>query len=104
MRIRNTVLACVVVVLLATTRQSHADGGCCEDGGPLVTCTAGLDQITCKNMGGFWIPNFICLPDQSACVSKESIPTVSEWGIGIMVILVLTAGTIVFSRRRPCPA
>ena len=32
------------------------------------------------------------------CVSP--IPTVSEWGLIIMTLLALTAGTIVFARRR----
>lgn len=32
------------------------------------------------------------------------IPTVSEWGIIVMTLLVLTAGTVVFSRRKPVMA
>lgn len=31
---------------------------------------------------------------------EEEIPTVSEWGLIIMALLALTAGTIVFARRR----
>lgn len=34
----------------------------------------------------------------------DSIPTVSEWGLIVMTLLLLTAGTIVFGRRRQRPA
>ncbi len=34
------------------------------------------------------------------CGPCEAIPTVSEWGLIIMALLALTAGTIVFGRRR----
>jgi hypothetical protein len=33
-------------------------------------------------------------------VSRRSIPTVSEWGLIVLTLLLLTAGTIVFARRR----
>lgn len=33
-----------------------------------------------------------------------SIPAVSEWGLVCMTLLLLTAGTIVFARRRRAPA
>ena len=33
-------------------------------------------------------------------VRPETIPTLSEWGVMIMTLLVLTAGTLVFGRRR----
>ncbi|MCK4658289.1 MAG: IPTL-CTERM sorting domain-containing protein [Phycisphaerae bacterium] len=31
--------------------------------------------------------------------SAPSIPTVSEWGLIVMMLLILTAGSIVFMRR-----
>ncbi len=31
---------------------------------------------------------------------SDAVPTVSEWGLIIMALLSLTAGTIVFARRR----
>ena len=34
------------------------------------------------------------------CDDLPPIPTVSEWGLIIMTLLALTAGTIVFARRR----
>ena len=36
----------------------------------------------------------------SITVNSAEIPTVSEWGLIIMTLLALTAGTIVFGRRR----
>ena len=37
--------------------------------------------------------------------SVEPIPTVSEWGLIVMTLLLVTLGTIVFGpRRRPVPA
>ena len=31
---------------------------------------------------------------------RDAIPAVSEWGLVVMTLLVLTAGTVVFGRRR----
>ena len=39
-----------------------------------------------------------CEKDCGPC--EAPIPTVSEWGLIIMTLLALTAGTIVFARRR----
>ncbi|MGB2987354.1 MAG: IPTL-CTERM sorting domain-containing protein [Phycisphaerae bacterium] len=36
----------------------------------------------------------------STCETNRSIPTVSEWGLVVMTLLVLTAGTVVLTRRR----
>ncbi|MCP4591805.1 MAG: IPTL-CTERM sorting domain-containing protein, partial [bacterium] len=33
--------------------------------------------------------------------APASIPTVSEWGLAIMTLLLLTAGTVVLIRRQP---
>ena len=35
---------------------------------------------------------------------EPPVPTVSEWGLIVMAVLVLTAGTLVFLRRRPAKA
>ena len=40
-----------------------------------------------------------CTGEPSVCV-PASIPTVSEWGLIVMSLLVLTAGTLVYTRRR----
>jgi len=39
-----------------------------------------------------------CEMDCGPC--QPAIPTVSEWGLIVMTLLALTAGTIVFARRR----
>ena len=36
--------------------------------------------------------------------NPPSIPTVSHWGFAVMTLLILTAGTLVFIRRRPASA
>ncbi len=45
-----------------------------------------------------------CLPQGDAnectCAPGSKIPAVSEWGLGVMLLLVLTAGTVVLGRRR----
>jgi outer membrane protein assembly factor BamB len=42
----------------------------------------------------------------SACYTEaqQDIPTVSAWGMVAMLLLVVTAGTIIFTRRRPAQA
>ena len=51
-------------------------------------------------------PGSVCLGDgnangvDDACEVTPIIPTVSEWGLIIMVMLGLAVGTIVFARRR----
>ena len=42
--------------------------------------------------------------DDTWMYSDNTIPTVSEWGLIVMGVLVLTAGTLVFIRRRPAKA
>lgn len=37
-------------------------------------------------------------------ITDSSIPTLSEWGAAIMTLLLLTAGTIVYTKRRPLAA
>ena len=55
-----------------------------NDGCPPIGCPDGASM----DMG-----------DMDAC-SALMIPTVSQWGLAVMVLLVLTAGTIVVMRRR----
>ncbi len=58
-----------------------------NDGCPAIGCTVAA--------GG--------MMDMGACAGLM-IPTVSQWGLAVMVILVLTAGTIVVMRRRAAVA
>ncbi len=58
-------------------------------------CQEGEDCETC--------PEDCLCEEGEVCVDGECvniIPTVSEWGLIIMALLLLTAGTIVFARRR----
>lgn len=50
----------------------------------------GTDDKTCPGN---------CRPD-CTCEPGTKIPTVSEWGLVVMTLLVLTAGTVVLMRRR----
>jgi hypothetical protein len=88
--------------------DSDADGipDCC-DNCPLVPQTQdqygeltdsdgdGLGDA-CDNYPECYNPD----QDPTACETGAPIPTVSEWGLIVMALLLLTAGTIVFSRRR----
>ncbi len=62
-------------------------------------------------------PADVCVPDPcpnkpcltpGVCLSYEfctdSIPTLPEWGFAALMLLVLTAGTVVFGRRRRAAA
>lgn len=65
--------------------KPKAGAGACtlQDG----RCVKNISQEVCVKKGGKW--------DDTSC-----IPTVSEWGLGVMGLLVLTGGTIVVMRRR----
>lgn len=92
--------------------------GCCsvEEG----MCDPAIDsEEACEAVGGIWFPLafcgdteclFLCQDDAECdegqvcvdgqCVTLGSVPTVTEWGLIVMTLLLLTAGTIVFGRRR----
>lgn len=56
-----------------------------------------IDEATCTAEGGTY------LGDGVACVgggAVADIPTISQWGAMVFALLLLTAATIVFSRRR----
>lgn len=74
-------------------------GACCfSDGGCEI-----LISSECDGLGVYLGDGSVCFGDfdgdgrDDAC---RAIPTVSEWGLIVMTVLVLTAGTIVFGRRR----
>ncbi len=70
-------------------------GGCVPDEVPEQTCDDGADN-DCDGATDCGDPD--CTADP-ACAAGE-IPTVSEWGVMGMTLLLLTAGTIVFRGRR----
>jgi len=54
-------------------------------------CVSDIDEAVCIAEGGIW--------SETAC-----IPTVSQWGVAVMTLLVLTAATVVIMRRRAAVA
>ncbi|MGB2986918.1 MAG: IPTL-CTERM sorting domain-containing protein, partial [Phycisphaerae bacterium] len=74
---------------------------CLEDG----TCIR-RDVLGCEEFPGTAIPdpNWVCWGDSNQNGADdfcEGIPTVSEWGMVAMTLLMLTAGTLVLKHRRP---
>jgi len=60
------------------------------------SCTQ-VTEAACKALG----KGFTYRGDGTPCGSDGTcIPTLSEWGVAVMAMLVLTAGTIVVMRRR----
>ena len=82
------------------SEDSNADGipdecgACCGPGECIQIVEAG-----CGTFGKYRGNLTTC--EQEACAG---IPTVSEWGLVAMALLVLTAGTLVYARRRPTSA
>ena len=68
-------------------------GACCGSPGD-VACTQ-LTQTLCEGGGGVYVG------DGTVCEGLGCpIPTISEWGLVAMTLLVLGAGTVVLRRRR----
>ena len=64
-------------------------GGDCEEdktAGPATFCSPNLDENICTQLIG--PPN------------TGEVPAVSEWGVAVMALVVVTIGTIVLMRRR----
>jgi hypothetical protein len=72
-------------------------GACCA---PDNHCTQ-LPELACKELGKGYVFRGVGIP----CGSDGTcIPALSEWGVAVMALLVLTAGTIVVMRRRAAVA
>lgn len=72
-------------------------GNCCIG----WECTPNvMTEADCINAGGeYQGDGTLCVPE--ACIPKElNIPTTSEWGLIVLTLLILTAGTVVIARRR----
>ncbi|MCP4593025.1 MAG: IPTL-CTERM sorting domain-containing protein [bacterium] len=75
--------------------------GVCEF--PNDTCVDEIPQELCEAAGGEFVGDAAPCDLEEYC--EPSIPTVSEWGLILMTLLLLTAGTVVIGRRRrPLPA
>ncbi|MCK4659137.1 MAG: IPTL-CTERM sorting domain-containing protein [Phycisphaerae bacterium] len=83
------------------------DGACCLSGG---SCSE-LPESECEATGGtFQGAGSVCLGDNNgdgiddACDPHEPIPTISEWGLIGLALLLCVAGAAVFARRRKATA
>lgn len=77
------------VVETQTATVSGSLGACCGAGGCIQTTRA-----VCEDIGNLYQGDGILCGDNGAC-----IPTMSEWGLAAMGLLVITAGTLVQRRR-----
>ena len=120
-------LCVVLTVSLGTTLQVAQANECCDFATGCASAPTGqLPSSVCTAQGGSYNANSKCnttsgnceanagAPDaRTCCLDATSgvcanatvdcgifIPTVSQWGLAVMVLLVLTAGTIVVMRRR----
>ncbi len=85
---------------------NEADSNCVQclidvecDDGLFCSGTETCDQNTCVEGTDPCQQNETCDEDNDQCITGE-IPTLTEWGAVLMTLLLLTAGTIVFARRR----
>ncbi len=95
--------ACDGVGVVCGHTDNGLCGACCQTDD---TCADEMLQETCTSQGGtFAGASTQCQGDSDGdgvddlCGPGPSIPTVSQWGIVIMVLLILTVGKISFSRR-----
>ncbi|MCP4593024.1 MAG: IPTL-CTERM sorting domain-containing protein [bacterium] len=70
--------------------------GACELTGNLCVQTS---ESECDEMGGWYEGDLTDCPEDSSCGTHVPIPTVSEWGMIIMGLLLLTAATITIRRQ-----
>ncbi len=85
------------------------EGACCDHA--TGNCLGWMTESACMSMPPPIKPEFFkdttCAhPDwETLCaVQQDGIPAVSEWGLIVMTLLLLTAGTVVLGRRRPAAA
>lgn len=85
---------------------AQAEGGCCLLPGDPRFCNpianGGPPNATaCANVGGQWFPGRFC-PNLGApaCFPKETVPAVSEWGLGFLALLLGTGGLVLLRERK----
>ncbi|UCC32675.1 MAG: hypothetical protein JSU86_10400, partial [Phycisphaerales bacterium] len=88
--------SCDAGVCVFTTNDANCDNGFFCDGAEtcdsLADCQAGSDPC----------PAQACDDEADVCIPDVPIPTVSQCGLGVMILLLITAGLIVLRpRRRP---
>jgi len=116
----------VAAVLATPLGVAVAADQCCEFALPNGCASGpGVTAPACTAAGGVFVANQTCsfatkncgakdanaspicvdLPEDKLCATLlGGIPTVSEWGLAVMALLVLTAGTVVVMRRRAAVA
>jgi uncharacterized membrane protein YjfL (UPF0719 family) len=64
-------------------------------------CQENVTQAECSALGGVFLGSSISCAQ--GCVDEACIPTVSEWGLVVLALLILTAGTVTCGRaiQRP---
>lgn len=77
------------------TSEPITVGACCWPDG---SCTDGVTPPDCVNSGGTFM-GLGTLCSEVECPT-QNIPTLTEWGMLIMLLLLVTAGTIAVVRRR----
>ncbi len=70
-------------------------GACCVAG----SCTDDVAESDCRS-GKKWRKDTPCSDPEVAAICEAQIPTLPEWGLMVLTLLVLTAATVVFGRRR----
>jgi subtilisin-like proprotein convertase family protein len=75
-----------------------AIGACCVRSTGQCTDAATLDQ--CTTLGGEWLEANLCANFDPPCVPPDNvIPTVSEWGLVVLALLLLVIGKVYFGAR-----
>ncbi len=79
-------------------------GACCGDFGLLGNCqdrwTPGEEFCQIELLGTAYFEGEICNDQGSPCKAQAPVPTVSEWGMAIMAVLLLVGAKVYFTRRR----
>jgi len=72
--------------------------GCCELANE--TCSGLLTEVECNAANGTWVPNHTCNPATQKCEPIATIPTLSEWGLIILALLMLIIGVVAIRSER----
>jgi hypothetical protein len=83
-----------------------ATGACCvDDGLASAACSDGQTLAACNAAGGTWTQGTACADLTDPCQPDfTAIPTVSEWGLAVLALMLLIGGKIYFSRREAAMA
>jgi hypothetical protein len=68
---------------------------CCSPG-QTCTCESALTREECDNLGGIFHQDYTC---SQVCGDGNCVPATSEWGLALLVLLVLITGTMLLRRR-----